>query len=775
MPISGAISSLLSRALKSVRKQFLRILLGLSVVFVICLHTAGQFNIAFIDQLENILYDARLKLTLKEGTDASVVILDIDEKSLALPELGRWPWGQDKMAAIVNTLFDRYHVKILGFDAVWAEKDTSSGLDALKKLAQEDLKTVPGFAQAVKKLEPQLDHEALFASALKDRPVVLGFFFNSAKEPMTSGVLPDPSVSPESMAQRDVSFPLRNGYGANLPSLVASTSVGGHFSPTVDPDGVIRRVPLFLEYKGQYYEALSLAMLRLLMGIEHPEHTRLGRMPDLMPGIDLLPDAPENLPSGTLWPLEAIGVGPVAIPVDQRTQALIPFRGPPGSFQYVSLADVYKGTLPVETLRDKIVIVGTTALGLADLRSTPVSAVYPGVEVHANLISGMIHSNSGGIKSIPVNAKAAEFLALMLLGGVFAWLLPFIAPTWSTLVTSLTTLGLLGLNLYAWEAGLVLPLASLILLLLSIYVLNMAYGYLVEARSKRQFTELFGQYVPPELVDKMAEDPEKYSMEGKKEVLTVLFSDVVGFTSISERLSPHELAAFINEYLTTMSQVIREQGGTLDKYIGDAIMAFWGAPVPDPGHATNAVVAALRMQSGLNLLRQSFEARGWPSIAIGIGLSSGEMTVGDMGSKVRKAYTVMGDTVNLGSRLEGITRQYGVGILVSEETVMLSEGVLYREIDAVRVKGKDNPIKIYEPLVLEAEATQQTRLDLEKWHSVLRLYRAQQWVEALALLNELRSQAPTDKLYQIYSERITEYQLDPPAADWDGVKKFDSK
>jgi adenylate cyclase len=273
----------------------------------------------------------------------------------------------------------------------------------------------------------------------------------------------------------------------------------------------------------------------------------------------------------------------------------------------------------------------------------------------------------------------------------------------------------------------------------------------------------------------MAEDPEKYSMAGKKETLTVLFSDVVGFTSISERLSPQDLAAFINDYLTSMSEVIRDQGGTLDKYIGDAIMAFWGAPVPDANHATRGVLAALRMQRRLDTLREEFDRRGWPSISIGIGLSSGEMTVGDMGSKVRKAYTVMGDAVNLGSRLEGITRQYGVGILVSAETVQMSSGVVYREIDSVRVKGKDIPIRIYQPLALATEWDASSQQQLDLWHAALTAYRQQHWDEAENLLLELQQARPEEKLWGIFLERVAEYRDHPPGDDWDGVKKFDSK
>ncbi len=765
----------LKRWVVRVRKSLPRLLAGLLVTVVLLAQVSGRLSIPLMDRLENILYDAHLNLTLPGGIDPNIVILDIDEKSLALPELGRWPWGQDKMATIVNTLFDRYQIKLVGFDSVWAEKDRGSGLEVLQQLAQGDLKDVAPYRQALERLRPRLDHEAQFAQALKDRPVVMGFYFNSAADALESGVLPDPSMPPGAFDAYETSFPKRTGFGANLASLMASASMSGHFNPTIDPDGVIRRVPMYLEYKGQHYESLSLSMVRLLIGIEHPEHTRLGRMPDMLPGVQLLPEA-QGQPGGPgKLPLEAIGVGPLQIPVDDRTQVLIPYRGPPGSFRYISLADVYTGQLPVEALQNKIALLGTTALGLADLRSTPVSAIYPGVEVHANLIAGMISAEEGALKAMPGYVRGLEWMAVLVLGVVLALLMANLSPSWSLLLV-VVSVGSLGYtNHLAWEAGLVLPMASLLVLILTLYVVNMAYGYLVEARSKRQFTELFGQYVPPELVDKMAEDPEKYSMAGKKETLTVLFSDVVGFTSISERLSPQDLAAFINEYLTSMSQVIREEGGTLDKYIGDAIMAFWGAPVPDSQHATRGVVAAMRMQRGLLLLREEFARKGWPSISIGIGLSSGDMTVGDMGSQVRKAYTVMGDTVNLGSRLEGITRQYGVGILVSEETVQMSTGILYREIDSVRVKGKDIPIRIYQPLALTSEADAQMRQELDQWHQALAAYRSQRWDEAQALLTTLQQVRPEEKLWDIYLERVADYRLNPPGDNWDGVKKFDSK
>ncbi|HET9350807.1 MAG TPA: adenylate/guanylate cyclase domain-containing protein, partial [Burkholderiales bacterium] len=298
----------------------------------------------------------------------------------------------------------------------------------------------------------------------------------------------------------------------------------------------------------------------------------------------------------------------------------------------------------------------------------------------------------------------------------------------------------------------------------------------VESRSKRQFTELFGQYVPPELVDRMAADPRKYSMEPKAVELSILFSDVRGFTSISEALKPEELREFINEYLTDMSGIIRSRyNGTLDKYIGDAIMAFWGAPVDDPHHARNAVLAALAMQRDCKVLNAKFVARGWPEIRIGVGVNSGNVRVGDMGSKVRRAYTAMGDAVNVASRLEGRTKAYGVGILVGEATRKSVPDMVFREVDRIKVKGKDEAITIYEPVGIAAEVDAETQDELRIWSRALNAYRAQRWDDAEADLANLLRLAPERELYRHYAERIAEFRRVPPPAGWDGVTVFHEK
>jgi adenylate cyclase len=763
------------------KQHVVRIALGLIITLIFAVHAAKikGVQIGFVNQLDNIIYDARLRLTMPRGVDDRIVILDIDERSLdPKTGLGRWPWGRDKIVALLQKLFDKYGVVVAGFDVVFAEPDEGSGLPVLERLAKSRLRDVSSFQSALQELRPQLDHDARFASFLRGRPVVLGYYFNDDENALESGVLPAPVMQASTLAGRNVAFMSGKGYGANLAGFQANAASAGHFNPRVDNDGVTRRVPMLYEYKGGYYEALSLAMVRVYLGLRDAasSQSQTVTLPKISAGI-----APERFVGskgygGLEW-LEVgplVGAHPLIVPVDDEVTALVPFRGPRGSFPYISLADVYFERVPAEKLKGKIALIGTSAPGLQDLRSTPVGSVYPGVEIHANLIAGMLDRN---LKQKPPYMLGAEVLLVIIAGVVLSILVPFLSPLRATLVSA-GALGLIAtLNLAVWSGlDMVLPLAGSLLMVASLFVINMAYGYFIEARGKRQFTELFGQYVPPELVDKMAEDPEKYNMEPRAAELTILFSDVRDFTRISETLSPEDLREYINEYLTEMSNIIRgRHRGTLDKYIGDAIMAFWGAPMDDREHAKNGVQAALEMQRQCPVLNEKFAARGWPPLKIGIGMNSGPVRVGDMGSKLRRAYTVMGDPVNVASRIEGRTKTYGVGILVGEATRRQVQGVVFREIDRIKVKGKEEAVTVYEPLGLESEVDKKVLDELKIWQQTLRAYRAQQWDQAEVNLLNLQRMNPDCVLYRVYAEKVAEYRRKPLPAEWDGVTVFDEK
>jgi adenylate cyclase len=518
---------------------------------------------------------------------------------------------------------------------------------------------------------------------------------------------------------------------------------------------------MLIETQGNYYESLSQAMERTLLGVK-----------EILPGIE---GDESGYYGGLEWLDLPVGdAGDVLrIPVDENAAALVPYRGYRGSFNYYSLSDVLHGSVPKEKLSQRIVLVGTTAPGLMDLRATPVDTAYPGVEIHANMVAGIL---DGAIKYKPGFIVGADVLMVLICGLAMAFLLPRLNPFRGTMLGLIVLLFMLTVNFAFWYQGnVVLPLASGLISIVMLYALNMSWGYFVESRTKRQFAQLFGQYVPPELVDEMARNPEGYSMEGRKETLTVLFSDVRGFTTISEGLQPDQLAQLMNEYLGAMTRVIRKNRGTLDKYIGDAIMAFWGAPVTDKDHAINATRTALEMQVGMSELNVDLLARGWPELKIGIGVNTGPMTVGDMGSPVRKAYTVMGDAVNLGSRLEGITKQYGVGILVGEETFsIVRDAFVFRELDRVRVKGKIDPVGIYEPLGLVGTVGDDVLAALQQWNAALDAYRAQQWDVAQTTLQALEANRP-HYLYALYLKRIDHLREEPPGTDWDGVTTFETK
>ena len=739
------------------KKNAILIGLGLLIVLFFVGNAARFYKLNFVDQLSAILYDYRLQLTMPRTVDERIVILDIDEKSLK--EEGRWPWSRDRLSVLMDKLFDKYGVAVVGFDVVFAEKDESSGLKVLQRIGQTQLKGDAQFQATLAQIQPQLEYDNLFASSIKNRNVVLGYYLTNQKGTNVSGALPEPDFPAGAFKGRPIGFTIWNGYGANLPELQKAAADAGHFNPLVDADGVVRRVPMIAEYGGAYYESLSLAIVRILLG-----------RPELLAGFA---EGEASGYGGLEWLELDTAAGRLKIPVDNEVAAYVPYRGRPGSFRYISVADVLHDRVEMARLKDRIVLVGTTAPGLLDMRATPVAEVYPGVEVHANMISGILDQN---LKERPAYMIGAEVVWLLFIGIALSFLLPTLSPVKAILVSVLTFALTIGLSVAAWHYGnLLLLVANSLVMIVLLFALDMSYGYFVESRTKRQITGLFGQYVPSELVEEMAEHPESVSMEGESRDMTILFSDVRGFTTISEGLDPKELTLLMNEFLTPLSRVVHRHRGTIDKYMGDCIMAFWGAPLPDANHARHAILAGIEMQATLKALQPHFKERGWPEIHIGVGINSGRVSVGNMGSEVRVAYTVMGDEVNLASRLEGITKQYGVGVVVGENTRNAVTDFVYRELDHVRVKGKEKPIAIYEPLGLLSETSMALQDEIKLFHEVRRLYRRQDWEQAELQLMNLQRMSPGTALYGIYAERIAYFRKSPPAADWDGVFVFQTK
>ncbi|MDF1780577.1 MAG: adenylate/guanylate cyclase domain-containing protein [Alcanivoracaceae bacterium] len=713
-------------------------------------HSVHLIRLAFIDSLENAAYDVRLRLTAPGGIDDRVIIADIDEKSLA--EIGHWPWNRGVLADLMNSLFDHYNVKTVGFDVVFAEPDTDQGVSAMRELASGSLKNNSSYQRAWKKIEKELDYDKQFSDSFVGHKVVTGFVFDQA-DPETLNDLPEPvGELPENLHGV---LPLAQppGYTGNLKVLQDTAWSGGFFdNPTLDSDGVFRRVPVIQEFNGKLYNSLAFGLLRAALDD---------------PPIDLIMDN-----SGSYPFIDAIKVGDDEIPLAPLAAVLVPYRGKSYSFPYFSVSDIIEKRIDKSELEGRIVLLGTSAPGLKDQRTTPFESSYPGVEVHANLVAGML---DGNIKRQPGWVIAVEFFMLLLISITLGILNNRLEPMRSLIITVAVVAALLIFNMWAWNKNLVLPIVSPLLLTIIIFIIQSLWGFFAEARNKRQLATLFGQYIPPELVEEMAETPNKIDISGESRELTVLFSDVRGFTTISEGLDPHELTTLMNEMLTPMTHVIHEHRGTIDKYMGDAIMAFWGAPLADQQHARHALDAAMDMIKALPKINERFSERGWPEINIGVGLNTGNMSVGNMGSEFRMAYTVMGDAVNLGSRLESLTKQYGVNIIVSEFTRAAVPEYAYRELDRVRVKGKEEPVAIYQPIGPANELEAGTLTRLERFHEALELYRNQKWDEAEHEINQISRESDRYKIYNIYLERIATFRANPPGENWDGVFTHTSK
>jgi len=764
------------------RGSRLQIALGLFLTyFVLMLAIAPpRFVANLLERLDYVVYDLRLNVMLdpERRSEHRIVIVDYDQKSLEAE--GQWPWSRFKLGDLVTRLAEAGAL-VVGFDVFFPEYERNVANELNARLQDDQ-----ALRDALNTLVPQLemlgnllDGDRYFAEAMQATEVVLGFSFRL--EDVQSGVLPQPIFDLSEAGTWTPSVVPQRGYTGNVDVLQEAAAGAGFFDTIPDADGVVRRAPLFMQYEDKLYPTLPLDMARLFYFEE-----------------EFTPVMERDL-TGSRSELIGIRMGKVLIPTDESGRVLIPFIGPARSFPYISATDVLRDTLSAEErelLVNSLVLIGTTSTGLYDLRPTPMQSVYPGVEIHANILEALLSSSTqleaGGAASSLSESLRAERVspfprrpdwqsgavraAIVVLGVALSFLYPYLGPALLLLVATLCMTGLTVLNFLLWSNyNLDLSLVILLLLVFLVTLANLAYGFLREGHTKKVIKGMFGQYVPPAHIDAMLDDPERYNFEGESKELSVLFSDVRDFTAISERLSASELKRMLNELFTPLTTVIFEHNGTIDKYVGDMLMAFWGAPLDDPQHRQHAVAAALKMLEKVDELQPEFQARGLPRIQLGIGINSGLMNVGDMGSSYRRAYTVLGDAVNLGSRLEACTKIYGVPLLIGEETHKGLQGFLCRQIDRVRVKGKDEPVRIYQPLCLAQEATAELLARVEQHERALARYFAREWNEAEQLWLELRQEEPQQRLYALYLERITQLRNEHDLQDWDGTYNFTSK
>ncbi|HXZ34889.1 MAG TPA: CHASE2 domain-containing protein [Thermodesulfobacteriota bacterium] len=715
----------------------------------------------FLSILELKTLDARFLSRGKIPTSNQVVLVTIDEKSL--DELGRWPWTRVRMAQVLDALV-KAEVKVVGFDIVWAEPDENSQLKVLTEIKQKltELKVAnPNLERYIAEALQEADSDRILADSLaRSQRAVLGYFFHFSPRESSGGQEGPAKEMPPLTSFNLVKFtseeaarvPVFEAVHAevNIPVISQAAEGAGYFNIFPDPDGTVRWAPLVIKYQDRFYSSLSLAVLQKFQD-NSPLALRIAEY-----GVD------------------QVRLGKVSIPANEEGRLLINYRGPQKTFPHYSATDVIHGRVPEKAFQGKIALVGATAIGIYDMRVTPFEHVYPGLEIHANVIDSILQNQ---FLYRPNWATLVDILVIAVVGLILGGLLPRFKAHWGALVGGALFLSVLALGQYLFETqGVWMNLTYPSLNLVFIYLGVTGYRYMTEEKEKKRIRGAFQYYLTASVVEEMLRNPDKLKLGGEKKDLTVLFSDIRGFTSISERMTPDGLVKFLNEYLTKMTDVVFKYDGLLDKYIGDAVMAVWGAPLDQPDHARRACLTALDMLDELHRLQKKWSAEGLPVLNIGIGVNAGPMVVGNMGSDRRFNYTVMGDSVNTGSRLEGLNKVYGTNIIVSQTTLeKVQEEFIARELDLVRVKGKGQPVKIFELLSLVKTASTDQRALADGFHAALAEYRKRNWDKAREAFQKVLAQFPHDGPAKLYLERSETLSKNPPPADWDGVYTMTTK
>jgi adenylate cyclase len=637
----------------------------------------------FLKIVETKLYDLHFMLRGARNPGDQVVIVAIDEKSVAA--IGRWPWPRSVLARLVTSL-SAAGARVIALDILVSEPEKSGELHAADELSQRlaarGLPASSGPGQLVREelavLVREADHDGQLEQAIaqSDR-VVLPIVFEirpgvPQDAPVPSGPpLRSALTSFGNYAERGL-FPPPSALqaGVPIPQLAKAARDLGHVTMVADQDGTTRWEALIFEYHGYYYPSLAVQAVRLARGIE-PAAVKLdfGR---------------------------ALYVGAIDIPLDPRDRMLIDYAGPAGTFRYISVADVLAGRIAKDSLRDRIVFVGGTAAGIYDLRVTPMSPILPGVEKHANVAANIL---DGKFLRRPDWVELLEAAGILFWPFFIAWLLPRLRPMVSAATVLLLWAAYFGGVHLAFRSGLWLPLVYPSLAMGLTFVGVTVYRLFTEERQRIWIKRAFQRFVSPEVVERLVDNPGALQFGGEVRTLTVLFTDIRDFTTYTERHPPQEVVHILREYLTRMADQVITHQGTLDKFIGDAVMAIFGAPVALPDHAERACRAALAMIAELEQLQAKWAAEGREPFRMGIGINTGEMVVGNLGSEQLFDYTVVGDGVNLGARLESLNKEYKTDkpIIISEETYEAVKDKLdVRRLGVVIVKGKTRPVVIYE-------------------------------------------------------------------------------
>jgi len=713
-------------------------------------------QIAPVNILEKRLLDQMFIIRGKKAVSDNIVIVDVDERSIS--ELGRWPWNRSIMANIIQNLSEYYNAKVILLDIVFAEPDPfTEQCEEIINNIKENL----GIDSDILKCE---DNDQKLADAIREaKNVVLGYYFSNSSEVedsssgeikayfksrcLSSSIMGDPSICNIMSFTNPV---------INIEKIKDASEYIGFFTMEPDNDGMFRRVPITVEYNGDYYPALSLIGASIFLN--QPLVIQIGDQ--------LLYNEGKCV---------SIKIGDNEIPMnpsEDKTMYLVNYYGPARTFKYISIVDVFNKVAPKQDIENKIAIIGVSAIGVYDRRPIPFDSEFPGVEIHANVIENILKKDY--LVRIP-HYMHIEALLCLLIGIILSLFLTKTRLQYgiigSFIIVILYFIGVYILFTKGYYTKITISTVEMLLLIISIAT----FRYITEEREKGKIREAFSYYVTKQVVDEILKDLNQLKLGGEKRLITVFFSDIRGFTTISEKLPPEILVGLLHEYLNPMTEIIFKYNGTLDKYMGDGIMAIFGAPLYTPDHAINCARASLEMLEVLRKLKEDWSRRGLPDINIGIGINTGEMVVGNMGSNVKFEYTCIGDQVNLGSRLEGTNKEYGTNIIVSEGTVKhLNNLFVVRELDFIRVKGKKEPVRIYE-LIGEKSVIGDTPEWVKRFEEGLALYREQRFDEARKKFEETIKLRGDDKPSRVFLQRLDIFKEDPPPPDWDGVFTMKTK